>query len=348
MVIYPREKEKLGVIALKIEPILELRVHISYDYEPELVDYLRSLLEPNISLSVGEDIGQTANYQILVAGRPNRNLLDASPYLHTLIIPWVGLPQETRELLSEYPSISVHNLHHNAAPTAELAMALLFAAAKFIIPYDQTLRQHDWSMRYLRPGPSKLLSGKTALILGYGAIGRRVAKACAALDMTVLVTKRQPNQSSDEHATEIHPPQNLSQLLPSANVLVICLPLTPQTENLIDEKELALLPEESILVNVGRGPIVNEAALYNALRNGRLCAAGLDVWYNYPPDKPSRTHTPAANYPFHELDNIVMSPHRGGDTSEMDRLRMVHLARLVNAVFHKEPVPNKVDLILGY
>ena len=342
------EKEKLGVITLEIEPNRELHMHLQYDYEPEMVAYLRSLLHPNIIVSVGNDIGQTTNFHILVAGRPERHHIESSPLLHTLVVPWVGISLETRELLSEYPAISVHNLHHNAAPTAELAIALLFAAAKLIIPYDQSLRQHDWNMRYLRPGPSRLLSGQTALILGYGTIGRRVARACFALDMIVLATKRRPLQSSDEYTMEIHPPQNLVQLLPRTNVLIICLPLTSQTENLIGEKELALLPADSVLVNVGRGPIVNEAALYEALQNGSLSAAGLDVWYNYPPDKASRANTPASSFPFHELNNVVMSPHRGGDTSETERLRMIHLAELVNAVFQTKPVPNKVDLVSGY
>jgi phosphoglycerate dehydrogenase-like enzyme len=175
-----------------------------------------------------------------------------------------------------------------------------------------------------------------------------VARACSALDMTVLAMKRWPSQSADEYAAEIHPVQDLDHLLPRANSLIVCLPLTPQTENVISERELALLPANALLVNVGRGPIVNEAALFNALKSRHLCAAGLDVWYSYPPDKDSRTNTPAANFPFHELDNVVMSPHRGGDTNESDRLRMVHLAKLVNAIYDNEPVPNKVDLTSGY
>ncbi len=330
------------------EPIHELRVHVLYDYEPEMLDYLRSLLRANITLSIGDEIGPSANYHVLVSGQPERQMLDASPYLHTLVIPWVGVPQKTRELLSEYPSISVHNLHSNAAPTAEAAIALFLAAAKFVIPYDQAFRKHDWTMRYMRPGPSRLLKGQTALILGYGAIGQRVAKVCAALDMTVLAIKRQPVLASDEFATEIHPIQHLTQLLPRTGVLIICLPLTPQTDNLIGKKELALLPTGSILVNIGRGPIVNEAALFDALKNGRLSAAGLDVWYNYPPDKTSRVNTPPSNYPFHELDNVVMSPHRGGDTTESDRLRMLHLSQLLNAIIDEEPAPNKVNLYHGY
>jgi phosphoglycerate dehydrogenase-like enzyme len=103
-----------------------------------------------------------------------------------------------------------------------------------------------------------------------------------------------------------------------------------------------------VLVNVGRGPIVDEAALYAALRDGTLYAAGLDVWYNYPADEAARAHTPPSDYPFHELDNVVMSPHRAGSSVETEALRMVHLARLLNAAARGEPMPNRVDLEAGY
>jgi ASC-1-like (ASCH) protein len=224
--IYPPEKEELGVIALEIEPAA-LNVRLLYQYEPEIIASLREQLLPGIALSVGEDIGEEPDYHVLVAGRPERDLLTASPNLHTVIIPWVGISPETRALLSDFPQIAVHNLHHNAAPVAELAVALLLAAAKVIIPYDRALRQHDWTMRYLRPGPSLLLAGKTALILGYGAIGWRIAAACKGLGMTTLAVKRRVEQPSDQAADEIHSLAALQDLLPRADALLICLPLTP-------------------------------------------------------------------------------------------------------------------------
>jgi phosphoglycerate dehydrogenase-like enzyme len=130
--------------------------------------------------------------------------------------------------------------------------------------------------------------------------------------------------------------------------LVIALPLTPTTENLIGEAELALLPRGAVLVNVGRGPIVEAAALYNALREGHLKGAGIDVWYNYPPDPEARSHTPPADFPFYELKNIVMSPHRGGGSEDSNMLRMLHLAELLNAAARGEMLPNRVDLDAGY
>jgi phosphoglycerate dehydrogenase-like enzyme len=95
---------------------------------------------------------------------------------------------------------------------------------------------------------------------------------------------------------------------------------------------------------------VDEAALYHALRDGRLHAAGLDVWYHYPApgDEAARAHTPPSAYPFHELDNVVLSPHRAGGSMETDRARMDHLAALLAAAARGEPLPNRVNIQVGY
>jgi phosphoglycerate dehydrogenase-like enzyme len=273
--------------------------------------------------------------------------LSVGPALQTLIVPWAGLPPETRSLLAEFPGIAVHNLHHNARPVAEMVLTLLLSAAKLVVPFDRRLRQNDWRPRY-RPSPARLLAGKTALILGYGAIGRQTAAYCKALGMHVLATRRKPAPEPDGPADQVHPATALADLLPQTNALLICLPHTPETDGLIDRQALALLPQGSILVNVGRGPIVNQAALYIALQNGHLHAAGLDVWYNYPPDEAGRSRTSPADYPFRELDNVVMSPHRAGSTTESNALRMTHLANLLNAAAAGRALPNRIDLAAGY
>jgi phosphoglycerate dehydrogenase-like enzyme len=214
---------------------------------------------------------------------------------------------------------------------------------------DRSLRHHDWTPRY-RPNPSLLLEGNTALVLGYGAIGRKVAQLCLGLGLEVLAVRRRLEAGAPRPANGIRlaPIADLHRLLPRADALLICLPHTPETDGLIAAGELALLPPTAILVNVGRGPIVDEAALYHALRRGELYAAGLDVWYNYPPDEQARPHTPPSHLPFHELDNVVMSPHRAGGSTGTERLRMIHLARLLNAAARGEPMPNRVDLQAGY
>jgi phosphoglycerate dehydrogenase-like enzyme len=113
---------------------------------------------------------------------------------------------------------------------------------------------------------------------------------------------------------------------------------------------LARLPDEAIVVNVGRGALIDEAALYEALKSDRLHAAALDVWYHYPPDKESRAATMPAETPLHELDNVVFSPHRSAalHADGGERLRLKALADLLTAAVRGEPLPNRVDLARGY
>jgi phosphoglycerate dehydrogenase-like enzyme len=326
---------------------MNLRVHLLNRPDDAALRTLQSLLDARISLTLGQDIPTPADYHVLVGGRPARTHLEASPVLERLIIPFAGLPADTRALLLDYPHIAVHNLHHNAALTAEMAMALLLAAAKFVVPYDRALRAHDWTPRY-QPNPSILLEGKTALILGFGAIGKRVARACWGLGMEVLAVRREMREEALEFPIEIHTSAALPDLLPRANALVIALPATPATDGLIGARELALMPRHGILVNIGRGAIVDQRALFEALKAGGLAAAGLDVWYNYPADEAGRAHTPPADHPFHQLDNVVMSPHRAGHSEETETLRMQALAALLNAAARGETVPNRVNVEAGY
>lgn len=309
---------------------------------------LQSTLDPDIEFIIDTGIPSPAEYHVLVTGRPTQEQIQASPNLHTIVVPWAGIPEETFELLKDHLHLAVHNLHHNAVPTAETALALLFAAAKHTFPIERKFREHDWRPRY-GPNPARLLHGKTMLILGFGAIGQHIARVCQALGMTILATRRNPKAPTPKGVqAEVYPPDALHDLLPRADVLICTLPLTDQTRGLIGEKELALLPDKAILVNIGRGPVVDQKALYNALKDGKLHSAGIDVWYNYPQDDEARAHTSPADYPFHELDNIVMSPHRGGGAADVETLRMTHLANLLNAIARGGPVPNKVDLQAGY
>jgi phosphoglycerate dehydrogenase-like enzyme len=95
---------------------------------------------------------------------------------------------------------------------------------------------------------------------------------------------------------------------------------------------------------------VDEEALYSALHSGSLLGAGLDVWYTYPRDESERSKTPPSAYPFHTLNNVVMSPHRAGSgrSEEVELRRMAHLARLINAAAKGEELPNRVDIHVGY
>ena len=327
---------------------MTLKVFHYSEAEQGSPETLASRLADGIELSYGEEPPETADYEVLIAAFPDRALLEASPRLRALIIPFAGLPRPTQELLRQYPHLSVHNTPYNAVPTAETALALMLASAKFIAKGDRELRRNDWTLRY-SVRPQLLLQGRTVLILGYGRIGRHMAPVCKALGMDVIGLRRtlRPEDREEGFAT-VHEVGDLHALLPKAQVLLITLPETPETVGLIGKEELALLPGDAVLVNVGRGAVVDEEALYTALAEERIAAAGLDVWYAYPRAEEERKATAPSRYPFGELDNVVLSPHRAGWLGREDESRMVALADMLNAVAAGGPIPNQVDVELGY
>ncbi len=337
--------------SVRILNAMSVSIHILQKFNQDWIDRLKARLPDTISLTHGDRLPTPARYSILVAGVPNREHLMASPELTTLIIPWSGLPKATRELLKEFPQLDVHNIHHNAAPAAETAVTLMMAAAKNIVPIDRTLRTGDWSPRYDydsgSPSGPIMLRGKTTLVLGYGAIGKEIASLCHGMGMRVIgIRKNIPSYSDSPF--EIYTCDALKKLLPRANVLFVCLPLTPETERLIGEEELELLPDQAIIVNISRGAIIDEKALYHALIGPRSLRAGLDVWYSYPRDEATRVNTLPSEYPFHQLDNIVMTPHLGGHSDQTETLRISALAELLTLAAEGKPLPNRIDPARGY
>ena len=322
--------------------------HIIHPPQGTARHHLLDFVSPALTVSFGDGLIPTET-SVLVTGRPTQEQLAACPELRALIIPYAGVPAVTRDLLlAAFPDLPVYNLHHNAVAAAELAIALLLTAAKTLIPVDRAFRGGDWRSRY-DGAPTTLLEGKRILILGLGAIGSRIATVCDALGMSVSAVRRNPDRSTPSKV-HVHPMSDLHGLLSEADVLAVTLPLTPETEGLIGAKEIGLLPDSAIVVNIARGAIIDEKALFDALRDGRLAAAGLDVWYRYPTTDDERASLLPSEYPFHELVNVVMSPHRGGAfrLEELEARRMHDLAVTLNAIASGGPVPHRVDLEAGY
>jgi phosphoglycerate dehydrogenase-like enzyme len=325
---------------------MTLNVHFPTLPTPTTLDELRPLLSEDVRLSSGPVEEQPADVDILVSGAVTAEQLARSPRLAAVIVPFAGIPFPTQQLLREHPDISLHNLHFNSVSTAEMALALLLAAAKHVAELDRRIRRGDWRWDD-ETHPTDTFPGKTALILGYGAIGRKLAPVCQALGMNVVGVRRHAPEAAEDGVT-IYSSDHLSELLPRADVLICLLPHTRETEGLLGAKEFALLPRGCILVNVGRGPVIDEEALYTALAERRIRAAGIDVWWHYPQGEAERANTYPARLPFHELDNIVMTPHRAGWLQSFETLRVAALAELLNAAAEGRTMPNRVDKELGY
>ena len=182
---------------------------------------------------------------------------------------------------------------------AEHAMAFLLAAAKDVPTRTEEIRRGVFDQSVM----NKALAGSTILILGMGGIGTEIARRCKAFDVHVVGVGRSRPRSTlaDETGTM----DDLPQLLPDADAVVLALPLTRATEGLVDRRFLASLKDDAILVNIARGRHIVEDDLYEHLRTHPRFRAALDVWWTYPDRGQGRPF----HKPFHELPNVIMTPH---------------------------------------
>jgi phosphoglycerate dehydrogenase-like enzyme len=186
----------------------------------------------------------------------------------------------------------------NAEPVAQTGLAGILMLARGFATYIQGQHKHEW--RPLRGAalPDDL-RGQTLLLIGVGAIGSVLAGYARMLGLKVIGVRRSPKKAGDP-VDEMHPPSKLHELLPRADWIVISCPLTRETQNLLDAKAFARMKKGARLVNIGRGEIVDEQALINALRSGQLAGAALDAHRNEPLPKDS---------PLWDLPNVIVSPH---------------------------------------
>lgn len=334
----------------------QLKAFIHYTDEPYQIEHLAPLLNENITAVMGKTLPDNPDYHILFTSHPDEQLLTASPNIEALIHPWAGVPPKTVALMQKFPHITFHNSHHNAILTAEFAVALLMSASKRVIPIDQKLRRGDWTERYQNKILPPFLYGQTALVMGYGNIGKHIAKCLKGIGMNVWATRRSADEIYQDEIAKIHPSHMLHELLPKADAVLLAMPLTEDTRGIIGKSELDLMRDTATLVNVSRGVMIDQEALYNGLKERVIHAAGIDVWYIYPGDSiaypdddpAAQADTFPADFPFNELDNIVMSPHRADLTADTERLRMVHYAHMLNTYASGKPMPNRVNLDAGY
>ncbi len=251
-----------------------------------------------------------AETTVLIGSKIDPGRLRTLPQLHTIIVPWAGIPRSLiDDVAASGRAVEIRNIHHNAPSAAETAVGLLLAVARGIPSLDADLRRHDWRQRYL-PRPSIRLEGAKAVVLGRGAIGRRIARALSGLGMVVEGLGRPTDGGR-------WCPAALARHVEAAMALMVAIPAGPETDAVIDATVLDAMPG-GIVVNVGRGSVIDEAALYERLEDRRLFGAGLDVWWRTPRREDEHGSTAPGTRPFHELGNLVMTPHVGGGLGEPD------------------------------
>src|SRR5438477_2435119 len=222
-------------------------------------------------------------------------------------VDWVP----TRDLPSELPVAA--NKGGGAEPMSEHVVALALAAAKRLFIEHANLKSGEFN----QGGPNRMLRGGVCGILGFGSVGVATARLLRAFGMKIHAVNRRG--ASDEPTDWIGTTDRLDEMLRAADVLVVCAALTVHTEGLIGARELGLMQQDAILVNVARGEIIDEAALYEHLRTHPRFYAGIDAWWV----EPVRHRRFAMEHPFLDLPNVIGSPHNsaGGGVWRDEYLR---------------------------
>lgn len=290
----------------------------------------------------------TRGADVLVGYRLPKAVLDAAPKLKAFLTGAAGVDKSVVENLAGRPGVQAGNSHANSLDVAEHALALAMSAGKLVPQGDRELRTGGWSLRY-DDVEGVLLTGKTAVIVGYGAIGKALASLLGGFHMRVVgVRSSRKSRGLDPQGVQVVGPEELDPSLKAADFVFVFAPLTKKTRGLIGPAQFALMKRSAVLVNVSRGPVVDEGALFGALKERRILAAGIDVWYVYPKSQEEAKRTFPGHLPFQDLDNVVMSPHRASYTERMNREQWDDVVESIERLARGEPVKHPVDLDAGY
>jgi phosphoglycerate dehydrogenase-like enzyme len=264
----------------------------------------------------------------------------AAPRLKLIQAPGAGTDSIDRASLRA--GCAIANCYEHEAAIAEFIFGCAFAATRDLLRLDRNLRaEGDFTPSGFYGGaPARELRGSTMGIVGYGRIGRATARLARAYGLRVVAVKAHPEPALAEAdgLAWLGGVDRLPALLAEAHYVVVCAPLNEATRGLIGPTEFAAMRSDAYLINVARGPVVDERALYEALRDRRIAGAAIDVWYNYPPGGRGRP----GNYPFEELDNLLMTPHVAGWTEGTVSRRVERMAENLRRVAAGSPAESVV------
>jgi phosphoglycerate dehydrogenase-like enzyme len=301
MITTPLEREFADQIAA-VDPA---RVHLIY--RPDLMPPARYIADHNGDPAWSRTHEQQQEWLDLLAGAevlwdfataPGSGVFDLSPRLRWVQTSSAGVGQLVNRLGvadSELIVTTASGVH--VEPLAGFVMGvLLFHEGRFAL-IQQQQRDHHWE-RFC----SGELAGKTMAIIGPGRIGREIARVARAFGIRALAMARdsRPERAAELGVDRLYPREGMHELLGAADYIVLCTPHTPETESLIGRAEIAAMKPGVVLVNIARGVVIDEEAMIDALRSGKIAFAGLDVF---------RTEPLPAGSPLWDLPNVLINPH---------------------------------------
>ncbi|WP_455904054.1 2-hydroxyacid dehydrogenase [Microbacterium sp.] len=236
--------------------------------------------------------------------------------------------------------------HHGPAIAEHVIMTALMLRRR-ALEADAEMRRGEWRTIATVPGSPpagvpyhRSLAGSTLGLIGYGEIGRSVAHLAKAFGMRVVALRRHPDAGGPgtELLDRVYGEEQLHPLLRESDVVVVTAPLTESTRGMIDADALAQLHADALIVNVARGALIDEDALYAALAEKRIGGAAIDVWW----DAPQGAEAPPVVQRFAALDRVVLTPHHSGHASEVFTARAADIARNIDLLDARLPLERQV------
>jgi len=281
-----------------------------------------------------EFAAMAAEADCIVGGGIPTERWPAIPRLKLFQIPWTGYDFCSPETMPA--NIPVCNCFEHESAIAEYVLGGMLEMSLGLRTLDRRFRDGGWNGK--APGENTAhgeVRGKTVGVIGYGHIGHEVAKRAKAFDMRIIGTRRRQQETPDL-LDWLGTVDKMDQLLDESDFVVVACDLNAETEGMIGDAQLARMKEDAVLINVARGRVIQEEALFRALQSGQIGGAVLDVWYNY--NSPGKPEVKPSNFPFETLDNVLLSAHESASSYNMWERRWKFVAEnFMRAAAGEEP-----------
>jgi phosphoglycerate dehydrogenase-like enzyme len=308
-------------------------------FAARLAEPVREQLAIPCDIVLGDEssiVSQLGDIDVLVTMAFSRRMAEAAPRLKLVQVAGAGLDRIDRDALRVDTRLA--NAYGHETGIAEYIIGAMLALTRSFARLDAKLRRGEWASQWALGAPAPPLwpelAGKTLGILGFGHIGQALARRARAFEMEVCAIRLQAEGRPHPDLAFLGGPDALNEILRRADYLAVTLALSESTRGLIGEPQLRQMKGSAFLINVARAEIIDEGALYRALASNDIAGAALDVWYRYPvavgPAFP-------ASHPFHELNNVLMTPHVSGWTEGMLEARSKLIAENIRRTAMGEP-----------
>ncbi len=260
-----------------------------------------------------------------------------APKLKLLHLPGAGTDDIAFD--SVPAQAAVCNVFEHEIGIAEYVLSAMLQWEIGIPRMDAALRRGKWYGSHLSGPRHGELYGQTLGIIGYGRIGREVATRARAFGMNILACSRTP-KPGDGLVEHVEPMGKLDELLAHSDFVLLALPLDSSTAGLIGKQRIARMKPTGVIINVARGALIDEKALYDACKERLIGGAAIDTWYRYPAQGEDRCDP--SSLPFRDLDNVIMTPHGSGWTKGLLPRRCRLIAQNLDRLVRGEPLVNVV------